>query len=139
MQAAFAVIAGAATYMQRRTYSADAFGGSTTGSAFAAPFSAVGDALRWLKDRIPGTHSTLPHTKALIAGMTVQVQDQGLCSRDELVVTFCGLTSSSNPGSCNNAGLRNRSSDDDYFQPLAGNNEDFDVDEGDAESPVRRA
>lgn len=35
------------------------------------------------------------------------------------------------------AGLRT-SRDDNYFQPLSGNGDDFDVDEEDAESPVRR-
>lgn len=53
MQAAVAVIAGAATYMQRRTPSGDAFGGSS-GSSLAAPFAAVGGAFGWIKNKIPG-------------------------------------------------------------------------------------
>lgn len=54
LQAAVAVISGAAVYMQRRTPSADAFGGSSGGSVLFAPFAAVGSGLVWVKDRIPG-------------------------------------------------------------------------------------
>lgn len=35
------------------------------------------------------------------------------------------------------SGLRSSSNNDNYFQPLSGGNEDFDVDEEDAQSPVR--
>ena len=53
IQAAVAVIAGAASYMQRRTPSGDAFGGSS-GSTLTAPFAAVGSAFGWIKNKIPG-------------------------------------------------------------------------------------
>ena len=48
------MIAVAATYMQKRTPSGDAFG-SSSGSILTAPFAAVGGAFGWIKDKIPGS------------------------------------------------------------------------------------
>lgn len=55
LQAAMAVVAGAAAYMKRREPSGDAFGEGSAGSALAAPFGAVGGAFGWLRNKIPGT------------------------------------------------------------------------------------
>merc|ERR1712130_702629 len=80
---AVAVVAGAATYLQRQSNSSDSYQTSGVMAAF-------GDAIYWVKSKIPGLG--------------------GSSSRD-----------------------------DSYFQPLSGNNEDFGVDDQDAQGPVQRA
>ena len=110
----------------------------------SGPLEAVGGAFGWIKSKIPGrpTHSDVSLSMFRLENLPVELgfsSSQWESSMRVIIDHQSVVEIYDDVNSHLAAGLRNASNDDNYFQPLSGGNEDFDVDEADAESPVRRS
>lgn len=160
LQVAIAIIAGAAQYLQRRTDPDASFGGGVS-SLFTAPAAAVGGAFDWVKSKITGGEAVtwmstaIKFSNTLIDPFPANVRDRHECKPDYNHIrhgvkppihsagsdVYCGQATcdalSRRPLLLLPVGSRN--SEEGYFQPLSGGDEDFGVDdEQDMHSPVRR-